>query len=243
MMSNRCQKNWAVPNLWSIALESKSDQERFKALGWGLRAWDNWYFNELDRRFGDDWPGQIPAQLVGHTLHYFSKIGDLVFDPMAGGGVVPDVCLAFGRKCWSFDLVDRPETRPEIEPFRWDPERLVWPVNGKEKPDLIFFDPPYFKKMAKQYTEDSISVLSRKEYLEFYKELFPLVREHTKTHGRIAFLVGDWRDFQGISAMEEDPDESILLLDYADIMRRSGWKVTPISSIVPCLRNDSVHTW
>ena len=111
---------------------------------------------------------------------------------MAGGGVVPDVSLAFGRKCWSFDLVDRPETRPEIEPFRWDPERLVWPVNGKEKPDLIFFDPPYFKKMTKQYADDSISVLSRKEYLEFYKELFPLMREHTKTHGRIAFLVGDW---------------------------------------------------
>ena len=26
--------------------------------------------------------------------------------------------------------------------------------------------------------------------------------------------------------MEEDPDESILVLDYADIMKRSGWKVT-----------------
>jgi len=195
-------------------------------LGWGLRAWDNWNFNDLDRRFGDEWPGQIPAQLVGHTLHYFSKIGDLVFEPMAGGGVVPDVSLAFGRKCWSFDLVDRPETRPEIEPFRWDPERLVWPVNGKEKPDLIFFDPPYFKKMAKQYADDSVSVLSRKEYLDFFKEMFPLMREHTKTHGRIAFLVGDWRDFQGISAMEEDPDESILLFDYGDIMRDAGWKVT-----------------
>ena len=88
------------------------------------------------------------------------------------------------------------------------------------------YDPPYFNKMAKQYSEDSISVLSRKEYLEFYKELFPLMREHTKTGGRIAFLVGDWRDFQGISAMEEDPDESILLFDYGDIMRAAGWKVT-----------------
>ena len=42
-------------------------------------------------------PGQIPAQLVGHTLFYFSEVGDLVFDPMAGGGVVPDMCLAFGK--------------------------------------------------------------------------------------------------------------------------------------------------
>ncbi|MDB4443776.1 site-specific DNA-methyltransferase [bacterium] len=216
------------PLVWSIALEGKSDQERFKSLGWGLRTWDQWFFNDLDRRFGDDWPGQIPAQLVGHTLCYFSKVGDLVFDPMAGGGVVPDVCLAFGRKCWSFDLVDRPETRPEIEPFQWNPERLLWPVNGKEKPDLIFFDPPYFSKMAKQYAEDSISVLSREEYLEFFKEFFPLIREHTKSYGRLAFLIGDWRNFQGISAMEEDPDQSILLPDYFNLLERSGWKIAQL---------------
>ncbi len=110
---------------------------------------------------------------------------------MAGGGVVPDMCLAFGRKCWSFDLADRPETRPEIEPFQWNPERLVWPVNASKKPDLIFFDPSYFGKMASQYAEESVSLLSRKEYLKFFKELFPLFREHTKANGRIAFLNAD----------------------------------------------------
>ena len=61
---------------------------------------------------------------------------------MAGGGVVADICLAFNRKCWSFDLVDRPETRPEIEVFQWSLETLLWPVKGKEKPDFVFFDPP-----------------------------------------------------------------------------------------------------
>ncbi len=42
------------PLVWSIALEGKSDQERFKSLGWGLRTWDHWYFNDLDQRFGDN---------------------------------------------------------------------------------------------------------------------------------------------------------------------------------------------
>jgi hypothetical protein len=214
------------PLVWSIALEGKGDHERFKSLGWGLRTWDHLYFNDVDRRFGDDWPGQIPAQLIAHILYYFSDEGDLVFDPMAGGGVVPDMCLVFGRKCWSFDLVDRPDTRPEIEPFQWDPERLLWPVKGSKKPNLIFFDPPYFNKMAKQYTEDSISVLSRKEYLKFYKELFPLIREHTKTNGRIAFLNADWRNFKGISAMEEDPGQGVLLSDYINLLQRSGWEIT-----------------
>jgi hypothetical protein len=87
-------------------------------------------------------PGQIPAQLVGHTLFYFTQEQDLIFDPMAGGGVVPDTCLAFNRRCWSFDLADRPETRPEIEPHQWNPERLVSPVKGKERPDLFIFADP-----------------------------------------------------------------------------------------------------
>ncbi|WP_299979694.1 hypothetical protein [Desulfobacula sp.] len=49
-----------------------------------------------------------------------------MLDPMAGGGVVADVCLAFNRRCWSFDLLDRVKTRPEIESFLWDPENLAW---------------------------------------------------------------------------------------------------------------------
>jgi hypothetical protein len=69
---------------------------------------------------------------------------------------------------------------------------MKWPVKGKEKPDLIFFDPPYFKKQADQYSENSISILSRKEYLKFFRELFPLFREHSKKNARIAFLNADW---------------------------------------------------
>ncbi len=84
---------------WALRLEGKTDQERFKSLGWGLRAWDLWYFNDIDQRFGDSWParhlparasqwqvgrerlgeaggpGHIPAQLVGHTLLYFMVKG------------------------------------------------------------------------------------------------------------------------------------------------------------------------
>jgi hypothetical protein len=58
--------------------------------------------------------------------------------------------------------------------------------------------------------------------------LFPLFREHSKTNARIAFLNADWRDFQGLAAMEEDPDQNILLFDYMDIMIRAGWKITHI---------------
>ncbi|MCF8077418.1 MAG: hypothetical protein K9K87_14790 [Desulfotignum sp.] len=49
---------------WSQALVNADDFGRFKALQWGIRTWDVWNFMECDPRFGDDWPGRIPAQLV-----------------------------------------------------------------------------------------------------------------------------------------------------------------------------------
>jgi len=216
------------PLIWSIALEGKTDQERFQALGWGLRTWDYWYFNDVDQRFGDDWPGRIPAQMIGHILFYFSKQGDLVFDPMAGGGVVPDTCLALNRKCWSFDMADRIETRPEIEPWYWDMNNLKWPVRGKALPDLILFDPPYFSKRAKEYDEGSISGLSREGYLEFLENFFRLAHENSKERAVLALINADWRDFQGTPAIKEKRTNSILVDDYTQILKKSGWESTHI---------------
>ena len=113
---------WTEPMVWSLALEGKDDLQRFEALNWGLRTWDLWDWNDCDRRFGDEWPGRIPGQMIARILYYFSKQCDLVFDPMGGGGVIPDVCLAFNRRCWTLDMIDQPAKRPEIEPYMWDIE-------------------------------------------------------------------------------------------------------------------------
>ena len=117
---------WTEPMLWSWVLEGKSDQSRFKDLGWGLRTWDLWNFNDCDHRFGDEWPGRIPAQMIAHILFYFSNPNNLIFDPMAGGGVTADTSLALGRRCWSLDMEDRPDLRPEIEPCFWDIRLKNW---------------------------------------------------------------------------------------------------------------------
>ncbi|MBU0464197.1 MAG: hypothetical protein KKE12_11400, partial [Proteobacteria bacterium] len=81
-------------------------------------------------------------------------VWSLILDPMAGGGVTPDTCLAMGRRCWAFDMMDRPDTRPEIESFTWgisSDQQFSWPLSGKGKPDLIIFDPPYFNKKVEVY--------------------------------------------------------------------------------------------
>jgi ParB-like chromosome segregation protein Spo0J len=232
------QKNaWTDPMVWSLALEGKNDHDRFKELGWGFNTWDNlkvtrkWEWNDCDKRFGDDWPGRIPAQLIAHIIRYFSKPGDLILDPMAGGGVTPDTCLTMNRRCWAFDMMDRPETRPEIEPFTWDissDQGLLWPVSAKGKPDLIIFDPPYFDKKADSYDKKSISGLSRKAYLEFLEAFFVLLKLNVKKKTRFAFINADWRDFQNTPAIEEKYKGGILIDDYLDILKRTGWYHTHI---------------
>ncbi|MEA3415233.1 MAG: hypothetical protein U9R02_03605 [Thermodesulfobacteriota bacterium] len=145
----------------------------------------------------------MPAQLIAHILYYFSKQSDLILDPMAGGGVTPDTCLALNRRCWAFDMTDRQETRPEIESHTWTlptvkqlksstANGLPWPVSSKEKPDLIIFDPPYFDKKASEYDEKSISGLTKKEYLEFLEAFFALLKQNAKKTTRLAFINADW---------------------------------------------------
>ena len=165
-------------------------------------------FHWGDERFGDDWPGRIPAQLVAHTLFYFTNPGDLVFDPtrpprlresnggqVAGGGVVSDVCLLFERKCQSFDLALR-DNRPEIQRYYWDPQNWTWPVT--KKPELIFFDPPYFNKKERDYEKKtnaespSISSYTKEEYESFLEVFFLLAHRKSKAITKMAFLNADW---------------------------------------------------
>ena len=223
---------------WALYLEGKTDQDKFKELGWGLRTWDQWYFNECDERFGDDWPGRIPAQLVAHTLFFFTKPGDLVLDPMAGGGVVSDVCMLFERKCQSFDIATR-DNRPEIQYHHWDSQDNDWPITRKA--DLIFFDPPYYIKKEKAYKEKateetpSISSYSKESYEKFIESFLILAHKNTKETTRMVFLNADWRDFESTPASKENPDNSITIFDYHRVLSKTGWKVThriecPLSS-------------
>ncbi|MBN1905911.1 MAG: transcriptional regulator, partial [Deltaproteobacteria bacterium] len=220
--------SWPESLVWALKLEGKDDLGKCHELQWGIRTWDNWYFTDCDKRFGDEWPGRIPAQLVAHILYFFSKENDLVIDPMAGGGVVADTCLAFNRKCWSFDMVDRIDTRPEIEPYFWDTKNPKWPVSGKTKPDLIIFDPPYFSKKAEEYSEGSISNLTRDEYLTFLERFFKLANENSKKSTRLEMVNADWRDFQGTPAVDETGEQAIFIDEYLTRIRKTGWKITHI---------------
>ncbi len=104
---------------------------------------------------------------------------------------------------------DRPDTRPEIEPYFWDITNLKWPIKGKTKPDLIIFDPPYFKKQSKNYDPHGISGLSKKKYLEFLEKFFALAHLNAKKSTEMAFINADWpparRSYASESAISKAP--------------------------------------
>ncbi len=77
--------------------------------------------------------------------------------------------------------------------------------------------------------------MSKQAYLDFLERFFRLALENSKKGTRLVMINADWRDFQGTPALEEDEEAAILIIDYGNLMRKSGWAVShvmqaPISS-------------
>ncbi|MFH1883638.1 MAG: hypothetical protein ABIL62_13135, partial [Planctomycetota bacterium] len=106
-------------------------------------------------------------------------------------------------------------------------------IDNNPPQDLIpklkrIFDPPYFDKKAADYDKKSISGLSKKAYLEFLEAFLALLKRNVKKKTRLAFINADWRDFQNTPAEEEKYKGGILIDDYLDILKRTGWYHTHI---------------
>jgi len=86
-----------------------------------------------------------------------------------------------------------------------------------------------FKKMAARYMKGSISDFTKPQYLNFFRNIFSLMREQSKPSTLMAFLNADFRDFQGIPAVNENPDKAILMFTYAKLLETCGWKVTHLT--------------
>jgi len=168
------EKRWSVATLRAAIKDAAG-----KDFPSWLKRTDVWNFTACDERFGLDYPGRIPGQIVLNVLHYYTKEGDFIVDPMAGGGVTMDACKEMNRRCIAFDKI----------PFREDiiqhDSTTEWPIT--EEADLVFIDPPYYSQMKDDY--HGMAELSYDDYLADMQKIFTQAHIHLKTGGYLAVLI------------------------------------------------------
>ena len=172
-----------IPLLWSLILADDSDMEKMNKFGCEPKIFNIWGFSKRDERLGVITKGNIPGQITMNVLYYYTKPGDLIVDPMAGGGSTIDACLVMNRKCRAYDKNPNNERRDIlkrdviIEGF--DPK-----VKGKC--DLIFLEPPYYNMVF----EDDFKNIE--EFYSFMENVTQKSYDAVKPGGIVTLVMGDW---------------------------------------------------
>jgi hypothetical protein len=212
------------PLTWAVLLGGKDDLERLKklsesneGLSCGPRPYDIWNFSGCHPLFGYEYEGRIPGQLVLQLLYFYTRQGDLVVDPMAGSGTTVDACLVMNRRCRASDInPECPKRRPEVR--TGDAISVIEGLKGR--PNLVFLDPPYYRKKEKEYGDRSISSLSRGEYLEYFGKLAKASYRRLQPDGHVALLMSDYT--------EDEPEDSIFIHHYIHAFEAEGFTVERI---------------
>jgi hypothetical protein len=147
-----------------------------------IRVYNSWVFGENDPRFGIPHPGRVPGQIAGNLIYYYTQPGDLVVDPMAGGGSTLDVAKFMGREALGYDVVPK---RPDVE--QWDISK-GFPEECQDA-QLIFMDPPYWNVIDEKYSEKSSSALSLEKFREWLVTLIANASQTVKIGGFISLLI------------------------------------------------------
>jgi hypothetical protein len=146
-----------------------------------IRYYNSWQFAENDPRFGIPHPGRIPGQISANIIYYYSAPGDLVVDPMCGGGSTLDAAAFLDRKALGYDVVPK---RPDIQ--AWDISN-GFPAEAQNC-DLIFMDPPYWNMMDEGYSDLSSSRKSLGEFKTWYYSLMVSCSKTVKPGGFVAVI-------------------------------------------------------
>jgi predicted HTH domain antitoxin len=159
-----------------------------------------------------NFPGNLPSQLVENVLYYWTKPFDTVVDPMAGGGVVIDVCRKMYRRYRAYDINP---VRDEIK--KWD-IKSGFPKEAKNC-NMIFLDPPYYKKKAEEYGENSVSGFDRENFIKFLEKLARDTYKTLRKGSYVALVFGDYLDY-------EDETKHILAPDIYGLFIKAGFNPT-----------------
>ena len=224
--------NLDIVTTWGIILEGKDDLERFKLFGKNEyrdkspMLYNVWNLPQRDPRLGREHPGNIPGQIAMNILYYYTEQGDMVVDPMAGGGSTIDACLVMGRRCRAYD----------IEPVRYDIiKHDLW--NGFPKKtegcNLVFLDPPYWNLLQGFYSKESISEKPYDVWLKFMELVAKESYRVLKKGGHVALVLEALEDERGTGEFYDLPFECHVLfkeVGFKEVQRISAPIPTQVKS-------------
>ena len=188
--------------VWAIVLQGKSDEERLKLFGKAeyqddaQRIYNVWNFANCDPRLGQEHPGRIPGQIAMNVLYYYTKQGDLVVDPMAGGGSTIDACLVMRRKCRAYDI----KNEWEFKGAKYSRKDVIIQdlsdgfTDECKECDLIFLDPPYWRLEREFYAKESVSKSSLGEWRQFMRKVATDSYLTVKEGGYVALVIEAFLD-------------------------------------------------
>lgn len=169
------------------------------------QIYSEWNYHKADNQV--KYPRNVPQDIVEQLLYYYTEPFDVVTDSFGGRGITIDACQKWFRRYYVSDIAILPEREGDIK--EWD-IRQGFPKDCPPA-NLIFLDPPYYKKKEKDYQKDSISSFPREKYLLFFQELFKNCYERLKDNGIMAFLMSSYVDY-------DDPKKSVNIVDYQKLI-------------------------
>ena len=163
--------------------------------------------------------GQTPYDIIENIVFYYTEQPQKeplkfskVVDPMAGSGVVRDVCRKLLRRYMLFDI--KP-LRQDIPIFENDILK-GFPKKAKDA-DLVYFDPPYYNLM-KEYPINNFTK-SYDGFLNSMEKSLNNIRSILSSNGKVCLILkpmnkkmldGDWLD---------------LTFDCLTIAKKQGYKL------------------
>lgn len=166
------------------------------------------------------YPGQTPQEIIENLVYYYTDPPQInphlklskVIDPMAGSGIVRDVCKNLLRRYILFDI--KP-LREDI-PIHKNDILEGFPDEAKDA-DLVYFDPPYYS-LRSEYPKNAFNE-SYESFLQAMETSLENILSILNEEGKVALILkpmnvemlsGDWLD---------------LTIDCVSIARNLGYKL------------------
>ena len=132
------------------------------------------------------YPGATPAYVIWNLLERYTREGDLVVDPFAGGGTTLDVAREMKRRALGYDVHP---TREDV--FNADARKL--PLEDAVA-DFVFMDPPYGTHL--EYGDDprdigKLDALAGDDYFRAMDAVFAEVDRVLRDRRYLAVYVSD----------------------------------------------------